>query len=133
MVAGQTPTPIREQLARLVNQRLEVVATVGRYGARLVYKNFYQQTLLLRNLTTADGAPLCDHVWLPVGERLAAASLQVGDVVTFKARVRGYHKHRVYYRSRDGVVLVSSTLNYTLVYPSAMHKLCTAAAGGMER
>lgn len=132
MVTGQFPTTNRQQLAPFVGQRLQVTATVIRFGARQVYRNFYEQTLLLRGLAAADGAQLCDHLWLPVGERIARAALQAGDVVTFTARVRLYHKHRVYYRKRSGVILVSSTPDYTLVYPARMHKLCSGSAGSVQ-
>jgi hypothetical protein len=109
---------MRELLAPLEGQRLTFTGTFAGYGCRPHYGNVYLQTVLLQDVTTADGAPATDHVWMYCGERFGALDLRRGDKLTFQARVRPYHKGQIYCRKNGRLKRVKSYLDFTLSYPT---------------
>jgi hypothetical protein len=110
---------MREALAILAGARLDVQATVLRFGARPGWTGAKQRTVLLGQLTSTDGAPLCDHLWLVVGSRLAALDLQPGDVLAFSGRVRPYQR-----RGTVAAADPEQRTDYALAYPTR----CTVVA-----
>ena len=109
---------MREALAALNGQRMTFTATFDRFGLRPHFGDIYLQTVLLQDVTTADGTPAASHVWLPCGERLGALDLHHGDKLTFQARVTPYHKGQVYRRKNGKLKRIVSFLDYKLAYPT---------------
>lgn len=115
---------MREALAARNGQRLQVQATVVRLSMRIGWGVVREPTILLGPVATVDGEPLCDHLWMPVGRRLAALDLQPGDMVRFSARVATYR--RGLYRLPGEAA--QFTIDYGLSYPTR----CTVVARAPE-
>lgn len=114
---------MRSQLACRAHQRLHVCGTVRRFGCRPLLPNIYQQTVLLADVALADGTPLCAHMWMPYGVRLAALDLKPGDRICFHARVRPYLKHHLVQRRCGSLKRIRATEDYKLVYPTRVTRL----------
>jgi hypothetical protein len=69
-----------------------VTATFSRYGTKTPYKGPQLKTALFVDVRGAHDEPLCDHIWMNVGEQLGKLGLVEGDRVTFLARVTEYWK-----------------------------------------
>lgn len=111
---------MREHLIPYLGRRASYRARVIRLGWRPRTANLLEPTVLLGAVVDAAGLPVCDHVWLPLGRRLAAQDPRPGDVLTFVASARPYRKGRV--RRPDGSVS-AGRLDYKLAVPSAVRKL----------
>jgi len=109
---------MREHLQPLEGQRLTFTGIFTRFGLRPHFNDMYLQTVLVEQVTTADGTLAADHVWLACGERLGALDLRQGDRLTFCARVRPYHKGQIYRRKNGKLKRVVSMLDYKLSYPT---------------
>jgi hypothetical protein len=109
---------VRDALQILAGARIEVQATVLRFGSRTGWTGARQRTVLLGQLTSADGVMLTDHMWLIVGRRLAALDLQPGDTLAFSGRVRPY-QHR-------GTADREQRTDYALSHPSRCRVLARA-------
>ncbi len=83
---------MRDILALLDGERLDVRATVVRLSKRVGWAGVREPTILLGQVCTLDGALLTDHLWLNLGKRLAVLDLHKGDVVGFSGRVASYRK-----------------------------------------
>lgn len=109
---------MREILQTLDGQRLTFVATFNRYGAHRIFGDVCEQTVLLADVATLDGLKCTDHLWMACGARFDRFELKPGDVLMFDARVKPYHKRKVYKRKDGRFKHLSSILDYTLSYPS---------------
>jgi hypothetical protein len=76
----------------LEGQRLTVTGTVLRLSTRRDWAGIRIPTVMLGQVKDTNGQLLTDHVWLPVGKRLALAELHLGDIVQFSARVLPYRR-----------------------------------------
>lgn len=73
-------------------------------GERNVYRGSFErfgvaanrfgvkQTLVLRDVKTAEGETVCDHLWFNLTQAFQALDLYPGDIVQFAGRVTIYHK-----------------------------------------
>ncbi len=105
---------MREGLIPFVGQRLTVRGVVRKFGVRPLFADLYGETLMLEDVTLADGTPLTDHIWLPLGLRLAALHPTPGDVLELTARVAPYTKHRVVRRKNGRYHYVHATADFKL-------------------
>ncbi len=71
--------------------------------------------------TARSGRVVSDHVWFTVTKGFAKLGLQVGDVVTFDARVGPYIKG--YEGYREDVYDKPVEQDYKLVYPTRLRKV----------
>jgi hypothetical protein len=83
---------MRDALQPFEGQRLTVRGTVLKHSTRIGWAGVREPTVLFGNVTALDGMVLTDHVWLPLGKRLAALELRMGDLVQFTGRVAIYRR-----------------------------------------
>jgi len=118
---------VRDVLAILEGSRGVYRALVVRLGSRPISPSIRQRTVLLRHVATAEGEPITDHLWLPIGRRLAEADPRPGDLLEFAATVVPYIKQRDL--NPDGTV-TGGVLDYRLGYVAGVRKLpCCAPPG----
>jgi len=117
---------MRDQLAINDGRRLACRARVQQFGTRPISSSCRERTVCLVDVAGADGGQLADHVWFPVGKRLAALDLRRGDVLTFTATVRAYRKKRT--RRPDGSC-TPGVLDYKLAAPAQLCKVAAAEGG----
>lgn len=86
----------RIKLKRLGDQeRFKFLGTFEKYGFKYQdrAKIHAVPTILLINVTTPDGDPLTDHLWLNLTKGFASHNiLHSGDVLSFYGRVKAYTK-----------------------------------------
>lgn len=80
---------MREKLRQYYGQRINITATVSRFGSRKGYKGRTLKTLLLIDVTH-NGEIVTDHLWMTSGKW--SRHLAEGDTFTFRARVQQYLK-----------------------------------------
>lgn len=111
---------MRELLAPHAGRRLQLTAVVERFGCRPCSPSLAEVTVLLTGVADAQGRPLADHVWLPVGKRLAALAPRAGDVLAFTAVPTPYRKGRI--RRPDGTI-TAGRLDYKLARPANVRRI----------
>jgi hypothetical protein len=89
---------MRKELKKQLGQRGCYSGVVSKFGSKNNYHGFPEPTVMLVNIKDADGKVVCDHIWFKVGKRIESASLNIGDAVTFDARVTQYEKGYKGYR-----------------------------------
>jgi hypothetical protein len=62
------------------------------------YTGRYLPTLMLKDVMDSAGNLVNDHLWFLVGKQLAALHLQIGDGISFQARVTASEKGEKGYR-----------------------------------
>ena len=83
---------MRTQLKKLNNQRLVFTADFGEYGTKSNWHGYPETTILLKNVRFQDGKLATDHIWFTERKRLGSLELEVGDRITFEARITRYVK-----------------------------------------
>lgn len=119
---------MRETLGALDGQRLVVRATVRQFSRRIGWAFVRVPTILLVDITTTDGAPLCDHVWLDLGKRMWGLQLKRGERIEFAATVAPYRRGML---RRPGEPLVFS-VDYSLSYPTKVRRIAGMHEGGIQ-
>jgi len=84
---------MRSQLMPFLGCKYRFSGTVKRFGMKNMPYSGRAPTLMLKGLVlhTSIEVPV-DHAWATVGKRLADFNPRIGDVVSFNAWVREYHK-----------------------------------------
>ncbi len=86
---------MRKELKSINKQRLNFSATVERFGFKSAFRGPDIKTILLKNVKT-NGKVLTDHLWLTCGKW--SEKLNIGDIISFDARVSTYTKGYKGYR-----------------------------------
>jgi len=110
---------MRTELKKVNNKRLKFIATVCDFGSKANYKGPPSVTICfcdVKFFETKDAAT--DHVWMTCGKRLESAGLEIGDTVTFEARVMRYIKG--YVNMRRGID--ERQIDYRLAYINNIKK-----------
>lgn len=110
---------MRSKLKILNTQRLKFFAVVASFGTKKNYHSFPTNTICLQNVTNQNGVVLTDHLWFSVGKTIDALKLQVGDKISFEARVSSYTKGYVNHRE----FINNQTVDYKLSNPTKFLKL----------
>ena len=113
---------MRETLKHLVGMQMTVRGTFVRCGNRYG-EYYYSTTILLKDITTVDGASLTDHLWFPLTRRFEQLALQPGDTVEFHATVSRYRKGG--YQNLRQNILKPLAIDYTLQCPTNIRKVKT--------
>ena len=79
----------RPELSKRQGPRSRYIGIVERFGIKRSYGHG-RVTLLLRDVSTAEGAVVADHLWLTRGKW--AEGIMIGDRIAFNARVTEYQK-----------------------------------------
>jgi hypothetical protein len=116
---------MRERLKQLKGKRIEIFATVARFGKKAAYKGPPMDTVLLIGLTDRLNNLLTDHLWMTVGKQLKELNLVVGERIRFVARPTTYIKG---YRGPRLDVGKPCSVDYRLANPSDFVKLSQVGA-----
>jgi hypothetical protein len=101
----------RLALAAHNQERATYRATFDRYGVK-TWHGKSATTVLLLNITDADGNAVCDHLWMNLTRGFETLDLRPGDTVEFDGRVTAYTKGRYHNRT-----------DYKLSRPTRIRKL----------
>ncbi len=110
---------MRTELAYRDGERATFCGTFERFGSKRGWMGD-EPTLLLKDIRTPDGTPICDHLWFNRTQQFAALDLAPGDVVQFDARVKAYEKG---YKERRDDVYVPIETDYKLSHPTKVQKV----------
>ena len=114
---------IRWKLKKLgTTNSYNFTAEVGKISQRSFGKKMIN-ILLLKNLKlTGHNEILCETVWFDYRKRFQTTCVAMGDVISFRARVKehekGYCGDREYFHWVYGIMPLESVYDYKLIYPS---------------
>lgn len=83
---------MRDRLAKRDGMRALYRATFVRYGVRYTHTHLIRETVLLKDITTKDGYPLCDHVWMAESQPFRNLDLKAGERIQFVALTESYRR-----------------------------------------
>jgi len=107
---------MRKQLEEINGIRGTFTGTFIRLGLKRGWKGKPDTTVLLKNVSDANGKRVTDHVWMNYTTGFDDIVLNEGDRVIFDARVKEYVKG---YQGRDGEL----ELDYKLSHPTKVNRL----------
>jgi len=110
---------MREKLKVLDKQRIVVFAEVSSFGNKIPYRGKPIETICFCNVKDKKGNFLCDHIWFSVGKQMRKLDLEIGDKVSFTARVKEYEKG---YKGRREDVYKPIETDYRLTNPTNISK-----------
>jgi hypothetical protein len=106
---------MRKTLSKDEGERKMFRGTLTRIGKKINYKGYADETLLIRNIVDIEtGSVVADHLWFSYTKGFRDASICVGDVLEFLARVRKYSKG---YRN-PRYAIDQTTTDYKLSHPT---------------
>lgn len=113
---------MRKKLAPIDEQRLRFRATVERFGKKLNWKGYSEDTVLLKEVFIMETNELAtDHIWFTVGKTWYELNLKPGDVIEFDARVGAYQKGYVHRLAENK----KRKVDYKLNRPTMIKKIKT--------
>lgn len=84
---------MRKLLASEVENRKKFTAIFSRFGKKVNYKGYTEDTVLLTNIVdTETNARVTDHLWFACTSGFEKANLKEGCSIEFEARVKAYSK-----------------------------------------
>ena len=84
---------IRKRLAKAEGQRKKFQAIFSRFGKKINYKGYSEETLLFVNITDIETKTVvADHLWFSLTKGFEKLELKEGTTVGFEARVKEYTK-----------------------------------------
>ena len=108
---------MRKKLRDLGNeQRHRFRATVSKFGFKSGYKEILKTVCVTNVCLLPEEKTITDHLWFTVGKQMEELDIQVGDIITFEARVDSYWKGYMGYR--DDIDLPPVQLDYKLSRPT---------------
>lgn len=110
---------MRKALQQRDGERATFLGTFERMGSKRGWMGD-EPTVLLKDIRTPAGEPICNHRWFSLTKAFASLNLTPGDVVQFDARVKEYAKG---YKGRrdDGYVPIER--DYKLAHPTKVRKV----------
>ncbi len=84
---------MRKRLSQDVGLRKRFSALVERFGKKVNYKGYSEETILLKNITDIDSHEIvADHLWFAFSLAFQKAKITEGSSIEFDARVKEYKK-----------------------------------------
>jgi len=84
---------MRKKLAEEVGARKKFRGVFARYGKKVNYKGYSEETVLVEQIVDAETNQLmCDHLWFSLTKGFEKLKLTKGDVLQFGARIKEYQK-----------------------------------------
>ena len=84
---------MRKRLSEAAGQRKQFRATFSRFGKKINFKGYSEETVLLVNVTdTETGLVATSHLWFSYSTAFQKLSLTEGTHLQFEARVKAYTK-----------------------------------------
>lgn len=111
---------MRKGLKEICEQRKRFTATFKRFGSRINWLGFPEETILLVNIKDENGKEVADHIWFHYTKGFEAIKpLNENDLIEFFARVKPYEKGYVNHRKE----IDDSELDYKLNHPTKIRKI----------
>ena len=111
---------MRRELAKEEGKRKKFQALFDRVGKKVNYKGYSEETILLKNILDLESQKIvADHIWFSYSKGFINASISVGDVIEFEARVKEYHKG--YVNKRYGID--NRKKDYRLSHPTKVEEV----------
>jgi len=84
---------MRKKLAEEVGIRKKFQGVFARYGKKVNYKGYSEETVLVEQIVDAEtNQVMCDHLWFSLTKSFEKLNLTSGDVLQFDARIKEYKK-----------------------------------------
>jgi hypothetical protein len=84
---------VRKKLSADLGLRKRFSAEVERFGKKINYKGYSEETILLKNIRDIDSKEVvADHVWFTFSLTFQKAKVVEGSTIEFDARVKDYTK-----------------------------------------
>lgn len=84
---------MRKKLSEAAGERKTFRATFSRFGKKVNFKGYSEETLLLVNVTDCEtGSVVTSHLWLSYSTAFQKLNLVEGTCLQFDARVKAYRK-----------------------------------------
>lgn len=84
---------MRKKLAEDVGTRKKFRGVFARYGKKVNYKGYSEETVLVEQIVDAEtNQVMCDHLWFSLTKGFEKLNLISGDVLQFDARIKEYTK-----------------------------------------
>jgi hypothetical protein len=84
---------MRKKLAEEVGIRKKFQGVFARYGKKVNYKGYSEETVLVEQIVDAEtNQVMCDHIWFSLTKSFEKLNLTSGDVLQFDARIKEYKK-----------------------------------------
>jgi hypothetical protein len=84
---------VRSKLGKDIGLRKRFSARVVRFGKKVNYKGYSEETILLDRIADAEsGEVMTDHLWFTFSLTFQKANPKEGDKIEFDARVKDYKK-----------------------------------------
>jgi len=115
---------MRRALKPLEGVRTTFRGTVAQFGMKTGYTGRDLPILMLKDVMDSAGNLVTEHLWFMVGKQLAALNLQIGDVISFHARVTAYEKEYKGYRED---VCKPIEIDYRLSNPTKITRVAGAS------
>jgi len=110
---------MRRELAKEEGKRKKFQALFDRVGKKVNYKGYSEETILLKNILDLESQKIvADHIWFSYSKGFINASISVGDVIEFEARVKEYHKGYV----NRNYKIDNSTIDFKLSNPTKIKR-----------
>ncbi len=111
---------MRKELAAEKVKRKKFTTVYGRVGKKVNYKGYSEETILLKNIIDSESnKQVADHVWFSYTKGFVSASLNVGDLLEFEARVKEYRKGYV----NKNYKINKGTTDFKLSNPTKIKKI----------
>jgi len=106
---------VRRDLANQVGERKKFQAIFVRFGKKINYHGFAEETILLKNIVDLESNKIVtEHVWFSYTKNFQHISLIAGMNIEFEARIKKYIKG--YKNSRYKID--QRTADYKLSHPT---------------
>ena len=84
---------MRKELASEAGQRKRFRAVFSRFGKKVNFKGYSEETILLQQVTDIEtGKVVTDHIWFSYTKGFEKLNLTEGILLEFDARVKEYRK-----------------------------------------
>jgi len=84
---------LRKKLEKIDGIRGEFSATFVRFGSRINYKGYSEETVLLKDVrSTESNSVVTDHLWFGYTKGFQSIALTPGAAILFEARIKKYIK-----------------------------------------
>ena len=84
---------MRKELGKQVGERKKFQATFVRFGKKINYHGFGEDTVLLKNVVDLQSNKIVtEHLWFPYTKNFQQIPLTEGTHIQFEARIKKYTK-----------------------------------------
>jgi len=106
---------MRVKLKVIEDERRRFRALFERFGKKINYKGYTEETILFKNVTDVEtNEVITEHIWFTMSKTFEKVNLIPGVIIEFDARVKEYKKGYV----NKALGVKRKKLDYKLSHPS---------------